>query len=474
MSNRVFLMVVSSLLFLLVPLNSQCYGDLSAQLNDAEQYEDDRQYDQAETSYKAIIAADSNSVEAFAAQEGLAVIYVTMGKQTEADTAYQELLAKYSDRTGIANAVDHVADAYREIRNFQKARQCSQYIVDQWPDADHAPEAQAGVVRASILMGDEIGAQAAMNKLLTSFADSTHVAKAVDDVADDYHKAGQYEIARQWHQYVVDYWPQNEHAIKAQKGVVISNIVPGDQTAAQAAVDKLVTDFSTHAKLPNMLYEIADTYEKAKQFNDAKGIYRRIEQACPNSPQAADSPLDVRKLDIFSLIESGQDNGVISAVDNMTADFTDHPYLSFAVYRIAEYYHERAYRLDNENIAYESNDCFQKAATIFERVIAQFPNADIVPKALRSAGDCYRKVGRHRDSIRCYKKIVDEHPNFETAWNALFMIGRNYEKLRSSGAVAKPQSDSKIKSAYEQLLRDYPSCSGTRYARRWLSRYNSK
>jgi hypothetical protein len=76
-------------------------------------------------------------------------------------------------------------------------------------------------------MADETGTQEAMNNLLTDFASSPHIAKAVDDVADDYRKAGQYEKSRQWHQYVVDHWPQDERASQAQRGVAISNIVLG-------------------------------------------------------------------------------------------------------------------------------------------------------------------------------------------------------------------------------------------------------
>ncbi|MHC4157003.1 MAG: tetratricopeptide repeat protein [Planctomycetota bacterium] len=466
------ILVLFGSLFCDVP--SRCFADVATQLEQAEQYKDDRYYEQAETIYKAIVAADPNTDEAFTVQEKLTCLYVAWAKQPKADAAYQELLAEYSGRPGIAKAVDHVADAYRKIGNFQKARRCSQYIVDQWPDGDHAAEAQAAVVRASILMGDEIGAQAGMSKLLTSFADSTHIAKAVDEVADDYYKAGQYEKARQWHQYVVDHWPQDQRALQAQKNVAILNTILGDQTAAEAALDKLVTDFSTHVKLPNLLYEMARDYEEVKEFNQAKEVYQRIVQVCPGTSQAGDSPLDVRKLDVYLLIESDRDDEVTSAVDRLIADYAAHPYVSVAVHKVAVHYHLKAYRLGNQGLESEASRCFRKAALIFERVMARFPGSDAVPRALRCAGDCYRKLGEYEESIRCYQKIVDDHPSFETAWNALFLVGRNYEDLKKSGAIAKSDADLKIKAAYEQLLEEYPSCPGARHARRWLSRYGTK
>lgn len=474
MVKKVFFVPLMVFGFIFTQMPSECFADLAVQLEQAEQNQEDGNYEQAETIYKAIVAADPNADEAFTAQERLTTLYVGLGRHAEADGAYQELLGTYSDRIGIVKAVDHVADAYREVENFQKARACYQYIVDQWPGADHVAEAQAGVVRVSILMGDEVGAQVAINKLLTSFASSTYVAKAVDNVADEYRNAGDYAKSLQWHRYVVDHWPLDAHAMDAQKGVVISNIALGNNTQAQAALDKLATDFSTHAKLPNVLYEIARTYEKAKEFDQAKEVYQRIVQVCPGTSQASDSPLDVRKLDVFLLIESDRDDEVTSAVDSLIADYTVHPYLSSVVYKVAVQYHLKAYRLGNQNQPNQASDCFQKAAMTFERVISRFPSSDLIPKALRSAGDCYRKLGDYEKSITYYQRLVTDYPTFGTAWNALFLVGRNYEALRKSGAVAKSEADSKTKAAYEQLLEQYPTCPVARYAQRWLSRNNSK
>jgi hypothetical protein len=39
------------------------------------------------------------------------------------------LLASFWDHEGIAKAVDHVADAYREFKNYEKAREVYQYVV---------------------------------------------------------------------------------------------------------------------------------------------------------------------------------------------------------------------------------------------------------------------------------------------------------------------------------------------------------
>jgi TolA-binding protein len=106
--------------------------------------------------------------------------------------------------------------------------------------------------------------------------------------------------------------------------------------------------------------------------------------------------------------------------------------------------------------------------------MSDYPASTAVPKAFRSAGDCYRKLGEYTDSIRCYRKLLDDYPDLRTAWNALLNIGRNYEDLKKSGSLQASEADAETKAAYEQLLQDYPSCPGTKYASRWLSRHNTR
>ena len=126
----------------------------------------------------------------------------------------------------------------------------------------------------------------------------------------------------------------------------------------------------------------------------------------------------------------------------------------------------------NEGLTDKSMDCFGKAAGLFERTVNDFPGCEPAAKAYRSAGDCYRKLGEYNKSIHWYQKVVDEYPNFETAWNALFLVGRNYEELEKSAAIAESEADVKIKAAYEKLLRDYPRCKAAKYAGFWLSRHS--
>ncbi|MHC4529605.1 MAG: tetratricopeptide repeat protein [Planctomycetota bacterium] len=454
---------------------SACFADAAASLEQAQQYVKDADYQQAETVYKAILAADPNTDDAFAAQEKLTVLYVTWGRHAQADAAYQRLLADYSGLPGIAKAVDHVADEYRQAGNYKTARKFYRHIVANWPQAEHAAEAQRAVVLTSMLLGEGAEAEIAIEELLTKFEQHQNIATAVDHLADDLRELGKYSRARDLYQHVVSHWPQDERSIGAQGGVARANILLGAEGAAQKAIDRLTADFSTDPRLPKVLYEIAQEYEKAKKFDEAQGVYQLVAEQHPETKYGMKGQLDAHKAGILSLVESQDDSEVQTALDGLVVDFAGHEYLPTVVYKIAVQYHVKAYSLRGKGFAYrdQAAECFEKAATIFDRVIEEFPGSDAAPRACSSGGDCYRKVGRYEESIRCYQKVLDDHPDFEKAWKALFQIGLSYEDLKKTEAIDESEADTKTKAVYEQLLEKHPSCHGADHARQWLSRYNS-
>ncbi|MHC4154168.1 MAG: tetratricopeptide repeat protein [Planctomycetota bacterium] len=527
---------------------STCFADLAGNFEHAIEYEQTGNCEQAAATYQAIVDNYPGTGDALEAQERLTIVYIAWDKQAEADAAYQELLAKYSEQQHLAKAVDHVADKYRQLARYEKARELYQYIVDHWPEAGHAVDSQRGVVISSIRLGDEsaartaiarlladfpanqdvadviyeiaeeylrsgktpealrsyqravtnwsrsedamwswaavaklsivlgdgAGAESAVEKLISGFSGSSDIAKALDHIADQYRDRQKYSQARQLYQYIVNTWPDPQYAMEPQRSVVLSNIALGDDANAQASLNELITRFSDEPRLPKMLYEIALGYEQAGRYDNARAVYQHIIQRHSDSSETLNIPLEIRRADTSSLVEAGDDSGASDEVDNLIADFSGHEYLPTVVHEIAVQYHLKAYRLENEGLESQAMGCFREAAATFQKVIDRFPRSVVIPRVCRSAGDCYRKLGEYEESIRCYHKIVDDHPGFETAWHALFLVGRNYEDLKKSGAIAKSEADVKIKAAYEQLLEKYPSCPGVRHARRWLSRYGSK
>jgi len=440
--------------------------------NIADEYCDLGKYDKAKQLWQYVLDNWPQNDEAMRSQQGVVLTSIMRGDEKAARAAIDKLLADYPSNEGIAKVIYNIADRYREFEKYEKANRLYQYILTNWPDGEQAMWSQQDTARVNITLGDDTAAEDAIDKLLADFRGKERIAKAVDRIADKYRGAGKYEKARQLYQYVLANWPDYEDLIESQVGIVKTNIRLGDEEAADAALGKLLVDFSEHSALPEGLDDVAEEYEKPKKYDKAKSIYQQIMQEYPDSPFALKAELALRKIDVLSLIESGKDSEAQTVMDSLIADFSGHAYLPAVVYEIGDEYYLRAFKVGNEGSANQAGEYFQKAAGIFEIVTTELPGSGITPKAWRCAGDCYRKLGEYENSVRCYQKMVDDYPGYDTTWNALFLNGRNYENLKKTGALSRSEADANTKAAYELLLDRYPDCKAAKYARYWLSRHN--
>jgi len=305
----------------------------------ADAYRDCKKYGKALELYKYVVNRWPESEQAIGSQVSFAELNIRLGKEEEAAAAVDKLIADFSDNNDVAEAVDHIADVFREEKRYEKARELYEYVVDRWPKAEHAADSLSGVVRTSLLLRDDPNAEAGTEELLTKFADNRNIAKVTHQLADNYRGLRKYEKARELYQHVVDNWPDAECVAECQAGVVRSYILLGDDPNAQAAIDKLIADFSSSDGLRDALREIAEEYERCGNYVQAKGFYQQItedaERGDGNEPK-----LDTAKAQILFFINDGNDTAAFEAIDRLIVDCDNHPDLAKIVYQIAEKYYD--------------------------------------------------------------------------------------------------------------------------------------
>jgi len=222
----------------------RCFADATADLEQADAYKNSGNYEQAEVAYKAIVIDYPGTDGAMQAQSSLARLYIDLGDLNDANAAVDKLITDFSDNNGVGGAVFEVAYHYRRSQEYDRAIEWYQYVLDNHSESEAAMRSQAGLAILNIDLGDMNDANAAIDKLIADFSDVTGIAKTVDYVADTYHKVKDYEKAIELYQHIVDNWPEDEYAIWSQLGVAVLNFSLGDANAAEAAVDKLLADFS--------------------------------------------------------------------------------------------------------------------------------------------------------------------------------------------------------------------------------------
>ena len=237
------------------------------------------------------------------AQMDLAKSYVNLGETKAADAAFDTLLTNFSGNALIARAVHDIAQQYRGTRKYEKANQLYQYVIDNWPKAEHALWSQADLIKSYLALADDPNAQEAVDKLLTNFNDNPFVARAIHDTAWEYRKLGNYGRANELDQYVIDHWSADVQVMWAKMDMAKTDIWLGNYAAAEKTIDILIADFNDQPELLTAIFMLGEQYynkafqfenesreaEAKEHFRKAIAIWERIINELPRSsmtPQA--------------------------------------------------------------------------------------------------------------------------------------------------------------------------------------------
>ena len=352
--------------------------DAAAQL---EQADENNSYEQAEAVYNSIVADYPGTDDALEAQKQLVILYISWGKPTQVEAAFEGLVAEFSAHPDIARAVCDIADQYYwELEKYEKARELHQHVLDNWPDSEVAILSQADIAACNIRLGDAPNAEAAIEKLLAEFSESELIAEAARNIVDEYISLQQYEKARELCQYVLENWPSSEDAVWLQAGLAISHSGLGDDPNAQVAIDSLLADFNDHLDLP------------------------------------------------------------------------------YAMFQVGEKYYMKALQLEHQGLDTEARDYFAKAIAVSEKVITELPESTATADSYYLSALCYRRLGEYEKAIEYYQKVVSNWPDYERACSAQFSIGRCYEKLEELGDLNESEANALIEQAYKRVLESYPEC----------------
>lgn len=412
---------ISLITLLFFVLTGPCFADVSTLLNQAETYKKNGQYEQAEAIYKKIVTD-----YAFKAQKNLAILYIAWDKQPQAQAALQELISNFSEHEAIATAVTHVADAYRKLERHEKACELYHYVVNNWPGDRIALSAQSSLAILFELSSDKAAADAAYERLLQVLPDYEVTAEDVYWIAKTFNWANLAARASGVHQYNVEHFPGEKHALWSQVEVIFHHIRSGLESASDTEVDRFLSIFAGHPALPRDVYNVAKEYDKAGRHRKALELYQYVIENRP-----ADEDIYARMSASMAYIGLADEANALAVTDGLISDFYDHSDLAGVVFHIGEQYYEKAFQAENEALEAQAKENFEKALTVWEKIITDLPVSDPnTPKAYYFSAVWYQRLGEYEKAIDYFKKIVYSWPDYEHAWEAKFMIDHRVKELQ--------------------------------------------
>ncbi|HUT30344.1 MAG TPA: tetratricopeptide repeat protein [Sedimentisphaerales bacterium] len=368
------------------------------------------------------------------AQRLVAKSCLKAGDDEGATAAIEKLLADYSGNPGIGYELAELADDYAGDKRYEKAAGLYKQAVERWPSSKWAVEAQKRLARMYIHIGDYEKADSAAGKLTESFSNAEGIAAAIEDVADKYQLAGSHAKSYPLHRYVVEHWPENERAIWCQMKAIMSQLRLSDLAKAEQDLGSLLTDFAGHKELGPAVHEVVEEYRNTGAHEEGRELFAYLLENWDETP---DTMLELQVGIALQSIKLREPNRVEAAIEQLIADYNDHPKIAKALFQIAEeFYYAHKY---------------DKAIELMELILSsyqdrEYPGKGELPFILAL---CQRKMGRYDEAIKNLRVCVEEYPESRFSLQAPYSIGLLYLRQKKDYEQAAYW--------FEQQLERYPN-----------------
>jgi len=398
----------------------------------------------------------------------IAVInHIRVGDEAAAQTALNTLRKNSFGHKDIAQAVNKIGDHYYSLKEYQKACDVFQSVVDSWPQSEYAIRSQLSLIEHYIRCQDNDAAQSACNKLLTVFTQHPDLDWAVKKVGDSYYRWKDYHKARLYYQLAIDTWPQDN--IWLYKSLIMTHFQLGEETAAETALKKLFADYADDPDLAEVVSRLGELCRQMEKYEKAHSLYKYVVDNYPQSDCVMESRLGLSlSKDLLTTKNIG------GAVDKIITDFAGYNKLPEELNILCIRFYEEAALQAGEGQKEQAHLNFQKGIEVGEKIIEKLPESSVTVLSYKWTADSYRGLGEYDKALQYYQQIVTKWPDNDCAWHAYFFQGRCLEKMKQAKLIEEMEADVRITEAYDKILTQYPNCPASNAARVWLVRRHGK
>ncbi|MGD2095013.1 MAG: tetratricopeptide repeat protein [Phycisphaerales bacterium] len=418
--------LISLIVLLVLSMAIKSTADVSDQLKQAQMFRGNRQYSQAEKLYLQIVAENPGSDAALEAQKQLILIYIATENKPQADAAFQQLIAGFSQYKDIAEAIWRVAREYNTTGNKDKAIEIHQYNVSNFTKNMYAMWSQVEIVK-SYIQDDNAAADEATDELINTFSEQPTLPKEIYQLAERFGEAGKKDRAIKLDKFNAENFPSNIYGMWSQVNYLVRN---SDYTAADAAIDKILNDFPDDPATQQGVYQLTGVFRKTRRYDKAIALYKYHIEHWPD----AEEGLEVRKGLIRTYIDLNDETNAQAAIDKMLADYSGHARIAKAVYDIGLYYYranknDNALKLHRYNVGHCSKtdkytmwsqveltkahirDGNEPAAnSAYDKLVNEFSNQSTLVTEVCRVADTYLAAGNHDKASQLYQYTRNRWP----------------------------------------------------------------
>ena len=379
------------------------------------------------------------------------------------------LIGDFDDDPGMPLAAVQIGEALFAAEHHEPALQIYDYLLANYVDNEATVWAQKNICTMRINAGDDAGAAAAVQTLITKFEDAGTTPAALVEIGDRYRDAKKLADALQVYQHAAAVDPAN---LDARRALSLTYLKLEDTTSAANAAWGMIADLAKDSGMPLAAVQVAEELAKARQPDMALEIYRYLVD------NHADNEATVwaQKNICTMLIDAGDAEGAAAAMETLVTQFEAAPTTPDSLKQIGDKYRD-AGKCDNALQAYQyaaaadpgSLDtqkalCLtslklrdtEAAADAAWRMIVDFADHEWMPLAAVQMGEEFAKAGRSEIAMDIYQYMVENHADRkEAAWaqkNICIMLIEAGDEAGATAAIETLATDFKGASTTPESL----------------------
>ena len=266
------------------------------------------------------------------------------------------------------------ASQYYKNKDYTQAETAYKQIVSSYPAAYHAVfMAQIRLICIYIATNNDTDAQSVYNKLNTDYSSRTELPASLFHISSMYEAQRKYTKTTDICNQIINNYSSSSYASKAEitipKVAILYLVDSGSYSAADIAVDSMISSYSDNSDLGKGLYGIAVRYEQVKEWQRAEDVYIKITQNCPSATGAG---FAAARINARLVIKSGSDGSADAAVSSLLTDFSSHPDMAKVLFELA--------------YNYRCSEKYDKTKGLYQKIVQRYPSSAYALKAQIGVG----------------------------------------------------------------------------------------
>jgi TolA-binding protein len=405
-----------------------------------------------------------------------------------ADVVGDYLISRHKDNPEVEKAIRSLAEYYRTTKEYDRSIHFYTSILDNYENTDDPVKPYREAIYSYIDMNDVKNARDLIDEMQKSLAGNKELTRANFDIANYFLKTGDSVNGLKLHAYNVKTYTSALESLWSEAAIVWYHVRAGDEENANIEYAKMLATYKSEKTLPKEVFQIGDIYVEIGNTTKARELYKQVLTDWPQSEYVFNARSGLIKADI----KDGYDDLVLPAIDALITDFNDRRELPATVFLFGEDYFKKG--LEERKNTYmaaikgnagkkidmsllnnsKTTDEFMRTIDIWSRIINNLPASNTTAQANMYTGEIYRFLYQHKESIKYYKSVVDNWPEYEHAPIAQYRILEEYKEIINNGEMAGSEAETNIKNECQKLIDIFPESDFAEKARKLLNHYKLK